>query len=93
MSIPLPPIPAIPSADASPSQWALYLDIVRLHVSAEQTSAMSANTLAVREQVASQQQFIATMNATPDGVAFGDVLKLVGMLLRAPVDPGDGAGG
>ena len=87
MTIQLPPIPPLPNADSTPAQIALYLDIARLYLSREQSDAMSANTQAVREQIASQQQFIATLAATPDGVAFGDVLKLVGMLLRMPVEP------
>jgi len=87
MSIELPPIPPLPSPDSTPAQWALYVDILRLHITSEQSAAMADNTAAVRDQIASQQQFMAAMNATPDGVAFGDVLKLVGMLLRMPVEP------
>ena len=91
-TITLPPIPEAPNDDSPPEAWPRYLDILRLHASAEQSAAIAANTAAINAGVVSQQQFIAAMNATPDGVAFGDVLKLVGMLLRMPVEPTAGGG-
>lgn len=85
MALELPPIPPVPAAAAPAADWDKYLRIVALHSHAEQNRAIEANTAAIVAGVASQQQFMATLNALPDGVAFVDVLKLVGMLLKVPV--------
>ena len=91
MSIELPPIPAIPSADAPAAEWARYLDILRMHVTAdsaeavrEQTAQMVLMTDATVRNGDLMQQMLNMPPASGDGFSESFVRWLVQTLMRLP---------
>lgn len=91
MSIELPPIPAIPAADAPASEWTRYLSILSAHATAdsaaatrEQTAQMVLMTAAVNHQATLQQQFLDLPQTASEGFSEAGVLSLVTLLMRLP---------
>ena len=91
MSIELPPIPAIPSADAPAADWTRYLDIARMYVSREsseaidrQTAQMALMTTAAERNAALMQQFLEQPQTPASGFSEAFVMGLLRLVLDKP---------
>jgi len=96
MSTPLPTIPPEPTADSTPEQWAHYRWAVSLHVTAEQTEAIRAETAQVVLLTAATQataaigQQVLNQPQPTNGFDQDFVKWLVLTVLRLPPEPVDG---
>ena len=65
--ITLPPIPEPPHEETSPADWARYLDILRLHVSAASADAIDRQTAQMALMTAAAEHNAALMQLFLDG--------------------------
>ncbi len=91
MSIELPPIPAIPAADAPATEWTRYLDVLRMHVTADSAEAVRAQTaqMVLMTEAAVRngdlmQQMLNMPPAAGEGFSESFVRWLVQTLMRLP---------
>lgn len=88
MDIQLPAIPSVPSVEATDAEWARYLDILRLHLSAEsasaidrQTSQMALMTAASVRHGELMQQLLAQPVPSASGLSESFLLSLLRLVL------------
>jgi hypothetical protein len=90
-TITLPPIPPAPNGDTSPADWARYLDILRLHVSAasadaidRQTAQMALMTAAAEHSATLMQQLLDQPAQPSSGFSEAFVMGLLRLVLDKP---------
>lgn len=91
VEIELPPIPPQPAASAPAADWARYLDILRLHVSAEsaaavdrQTAQMALMTAAAVRSGDLMQQLLAQPVPPSSGLSESFILSILRLVLDKP---------
>lgn len=94
----LPELPPIPSGEATPQQWDIYLRIAALYAATNTAQAIDAQTAQMVKMVAASERHAALMQQLLDqpasptptssvpttGVAMTDVLELVRIVLERP---------
>ena len=87
----LPAIPPQPGEGAAPADWARYLDILRLHVSAESAAAVDRQTAQMALMTAAavrigdlMQQLLAQPAPPSSGLSESFILSILRLVLDKP---------